>query len=109
MGISRTIQFHAGSIPAWSVISAHLCANGEPPTLRMIDNLPAFPDEVPPENWRELRLSTLAGMVTIRRAGTDSLQCVVWGNADSALLVSLDKIVSACAVAGNGTIRTDVS
>src|SRR3712207_8342677 len=29
----------------------------------------SFPDEVPPEGWRELRVGTPQGMVTLRREG----------------------------------------
>jgi len=35
--------------------------------LRMIDGELAFPDEVPPETWRELRVGTPQGMLTLRR------------------------------------------
>ena len=45
-------------------------------------------------------------MVTLRR-GTDSLTCVVWSNADSALLAARDRIAWACAAAGQGTVVTE--
>lgn len=106
MGIQRTVQFHAGSVPAWPAIHTELLSVGESPALRMIDNLPAFPDETPADDWRELRVSGEAGMVTLRRVGHDSLMCVVWGNADSRLLAFFEYVVSACVKAGNGTIVT---
>jgi hypothetical protein len=69
----------------------------------MIDGMPAFPDETPEEGWRELRVGVAAGMVTIRRAG-DSFNCIIWGNADAALLASRDRVAWACAEAGSGTV-----
>jgi hypothetical protein len=44
-------------------------------------------------------------MVTIRRDG-NSLRCIVWGNADPALLAARDRVAWACAVAGGGVIVT---
>jgi hypothetical protein len=69
----------------------------------MIDGLPAFPDEVPEGGWRELRLGSAAGMVTLRRSDP-LLSVIVWGNADAALLAVRDRIAWACAAAGSGTI-----
>jgi len=67
--------------------------------------LPAFPDEEPSAEWRELRVGTGAGMVTVRRA-PGVLTCVVWGNADPALNAAFAKVIWACAAAGGGTIDT---
>lgn len=69
----------------------------------MIDGLPAFPDEEPPGDWRELRVATDAGMVTISR-GERTLTCVVWGNADAALNLAMAKVLWACASAAGGRI-----
>ncbi len=55
-----------------------------PLALKMIDNLPAFPDEQPEEGWKELRVSSANGMMTLRRT-RNSLDCIVWGNADGNL------------------------
>jgi hypothetical protein len=71
----------------------------------MIDGLPAFPDETPAEDWRELRVGFAAGMVTLRR-GTDSLICVVWSSAGPALLAARDQLAWACAAAGQGIVGT---
>jgi hypothetical protein len=71
----------------------------------MIDGLPAFPDESPADGWCELRIGFADGMVTLRR-GSDSLTCVVWSNADAALSATLDRVVWACAAAGEGLIGT---
>ena len=71
----------------------------------MIDGLPAFPNEIPDPCWKELRVATAAGMVTIRRE-PGTLACVVWGNADPALTAAWRRVVWACAAAGEGTIET---
>src|SRR5262245_13611613 len=106
MGLDCTIRFPAGSVPAWDAIKTQLARLGEPATLRMIDGLPAFPDESPEAGWRELRIGAAAGMITVRREA-DALTCVVWSNADSALLAARDRVAWACAVAGQGTVVTE--
>ncbi|MFO0821616.1 MAG: hypothetical protein U0792_00485 [Gemmataceae bacterium] len=73
----------------------------------MIDGLPAFPDETPAEDWKEVRVGTAAGMVTIRRAPR-SLTCVIWGNADPALNAAWAKVIWACAAAGDGHIEPEL-
>jgi hypothetical protein len=102
MGLDRVVQFSAG-VPAWAAIKAQLARVGEAAPLRMIDGLPAFPDESPDETWRELRVGCAAGMVTLRRA-SDSITCVVWSNADAALLAARDRVAWACCAAGPGSI-----
>jgi hypothetical protein len=103
MGLDRTIRFASEETPTWNVIRAQLARVAEPASLRMIDGLPAFPDEAPELGWKELRIGTSAGMVTIRR-GPGQLSCVVWGNADSALTAAWMKVIWACASAGDGLI-----
>ncbi|MCE9562196.1 MAG: hypothetical protein K8U57_09095 [Planctomycetes bacterium] len=105
MGLDRTIRFPTAETPAWEAIRAQLVRVGETGQLRMIDGLPAFPDEDPAENWKELRVGTAAGMVTIRR-GAGVLMCVVWGNADPAMNAAWAKVIWACATAGTGVIDT---
>ena len=46
----------------------------------MIDGELAFPDETPADAWRELRVGTPQGMVTVRR-DRDQVVLVTWGNA----------------------------
>lgn len=105
MGMDRTIRFSTTETPTWDAVRAQLRRVGEDGTLRMIDGLPAFPDEAPDPAWRELRVGTAAGMVTLRRRA-DALNCVVWGNADSALMAAWHKVIWACAAAGPGTVET---
>jgi hypothetical protein len=104
MGLDRTIRFPTDP-PPWDAIRNQLARVGEAAPLRMIDNLPAFPDESPEPDWQELRVGFAAGMVTIRRTSA-TLTCVVWGNADDALRAAWDHLTWACAAAGNGTIET---
>ena len=99
MGIQRVITFPSGTTPGWPAIAAELAAGGEVPTLRMIDGLPAFPDETPDPSWSELRVSLSGGMVTLRRHA-DTIQCVVWGNDDPALRSALELTTRAIASAG---------
>ena len=105
MGLDVTVRFPAGSVPAWDAIRGQLARVGEPAPLRMIDGLPAFPDESPDAGWRELRVGVASGMVTLRRSG-DAITCVVWSNADAALLAGRDRVAWACAAAGDGSVVT---
>ena len=106
MGQDRTVRFRAGHVPAWDAIKQRLFRVGEPGTLRMIDGLPAFPDETPEPGWNEVRVAAGGPKLTVRR-GSDSLACVVWGNADAALLASWNNFVWACAAAGEGVVLTE--
>jgi hypothetical protein len=105
MGLDRAIRFPTGSVPTWGAIRGQLARVGESAPLRMIDGLPAFPDESPEAGWRELRIGFAAGMVTLRRTD-DALTCVIWSNADAALLAVMDRVAWACAAAGEGLVRT---
>jgi hypothetical protein len=71
----------------------------------MIDGELSFPDEQPPEGWRELRLGTPLGMATVRRE-KDQLIFVTWGNADASLLQAWNALTWAFAEAGDGQIQS---
>lgn len=103
MGAERVIRFRAGTSPGWPEIAAKLAASGESPVLRMIDGLPAFPDEVPDLAWKELRVGLAGGMVTLRR-DADTIRCVIWGTGDPGLMAALDRSVQAIASAGGGLL-----
>lgn len=103
MGAQRTIRFPAGRSPDWPAVAARLAEIGKPAVLRMIDDLPAFPDEVPDSEWRELRIGLPGGMVTLRRT-PDGFAVVTWGDRDLALSESWDDLCWAAAAAGGGTI-----
>ena len=97
MGQERVVPFE-GEPPSWEAIRTMLSKAGFDATLRMIDGLPAFPDETPEANWKELRIGFASGMVTLRR-GPNQFTCVVWGNADAELVASCNALAEACATA----------
>jgi hypothetical protein len=105
MGLERTVTCPNG-VPGWDAIKALLGRVGERGQIRMIDNLPAFPDETPEPGWRELRVAAGGAMVTIRAQG-DVLTCVVWSNADPELLAARDRIAWACAEAAGGLVHAE--
>lgn len=105
MGREYVVRFPGGSDPSWEAIRDRLAGSGEPVTLRMIDGLPAFPDESPPPDWRELRLGGAAGMVTVRRE-PGRLTCVIWGTDDPGLQRFWERVTWACAEASAGTVDT---
>ena len=102
MGVQRVVTFSAGE-PTWQAVAAKLAEAGESPPIRMIDGLPAFPDEQPEDGWRELRLGFAAGMVTVAR-GPGGWRFTVWGTDDPALLRAQELTASAAATAGVGTV-----
>ena len=105
MGMDQTVAFAGGTVPAWPAVAELLSRSGFPVQMRMIDGQLAFPDEVPPEPWGELRVGTPQGMVTLRR-GPDHVVCVTWGNADRGLRETWNALAWALAEAGGGRVRT---
>jgi len=99
MGMEQTVSFAGKPIPAYSAVRDFLGQRGFPLQMGMIDGQLAFPDELPTESWRELRLRTPQGMVTVRRDG-DRLVFVTWGNADAAMLQAWNGLVWAFAEVG---------
>jgi hypothetical protein len=103
MGMDQQVTFAAGSPPSWEAIRGLLGERGFPPRLLMIDGELALPDETPAEAWRELRVGTPQGMVTLRR-GDGGVRVVTWGNADAALRQAWNAVTWACAEAGGGQV-----
>lgn len=106
MGMQRTVRYTPGGVPGWDAVRAQLERVGVTAALKMIDGLPAFPDEVPEPGWTELRVGTHGGMVTIR-AAADALACVIWGNATDQFRRDWDAVCWACAAAGDGRIESE--
>jgi hypothetical protein len=104
MGLQQTVRFRDEATPSWEAVRDQLARVGEVGHLRMIDGLPAFPDERPPDDWTELRVGTSGGMVTVRR-GPGTLTCVIWGTSDDALRTAWAKLTWACAEAGGGVVE----
>ncbi len=105
MGMERVVTFAGGAVPAWEHVAELLAGAGFPAQMRMIDGQLAFPDETPPDDWRELRLGTSQGMVTLRREA-ERIVCVTWGNADAAMLQAWNALAWAVAGAGGGQVET---
>ncbi len=105
MGMEQRVQFQGGSIPTWQAVRDLLVRHGYPVQLRMIDGELSLPDEIPPLPWRELRVGTPQGMITLRRQN-DAVVCVTWGNADISLRQAWNALTWALAATGNGTIET---
>lgn len=105
MGMERRILY-AEQPPRWEQIASALAERQYPVEMRMIDGELAFPDEMPPESWQELRVGTPQGMITLRREG-EALTVVTWGNADTSMQQAWNALTWACAQAGGGRIETD--
>lgn len=105
MGMEQVVMFSTRPVPPWPAVRDLLARHGLPVQVRMIDGELAFPDELPPETWRELRLGATPGMVTARR-DADRVALVIWGNAEGALLQVWNALTWAFAEAGDGRIAT---
>jgi hypothetical protein len=89
--------------PTWSAIRTRIESAGGTVQMRMIDGMPAFPDEEPAVDWRELRVSLGTGMLTLRRE-PGRMRVIVWGNADEALKRDQQTLAQACADVGGGFV-----
>jgi hypothetical protein len=82
MGLEIVVP-RAGSC-SLSVVVERLAAVGLPSLVAMVDNVLQAPGAAPPAEWRDARLRTPAGVVTLRRTPT-GVAVVVFGNAAPAL------------------------
>ena len=105
MGMEQSVSFAGRSVPSYVGVRDFLGQRGFLLQMGMIDGQLAFPDELPDENWRELRLRTSQGMVTVRRE-SERLAFVTWGNADAAMVQAWNALVWAFAEVGAGRIET---
>jgi hypothetical protein len=102
--MDQTITFAA--VPLWTDVRDLLARSGLVVQMRMIDGQLAFPDEEPPQTWRELRVAVAeGGMVTVRREA-EGVRCVTWGNADAAARHAWNALAWALAEAGSGQVQT---
>jgi hypothetical protein len=74
---------------------AVLTSLGDGYALAMIDGALVLPTAEPPPGWRELRLRTPAGMVTLVRRPPDRIAIVVFGNAGPELVAVQQAIAKA--------------
>lgn len=103
MGMEQFVKFPA-SPPAWPAVRDMLVSRGHLFQIVMIDGELAFPDEQPPETWRELRLRGTHGMVTVRR-DAHRLAFVIWGNADAGLVEERNALARVFAECGGGEVE----
>ena len=104
MGLTLEIRYPSNAAPGWEAIVSRLKSAGESPQLRMIDGLPAFPDEIPDSGWKELRVSFSGQMITLRRTAQGDA-CISWGVADPAITRAWNRLAWACAAAGDGIVH----
>ncbi len=95
MGMEKLVPFTTVA-PSWENIQREASKAGVALTVRMIDNLPAFPDEIPEPGWKELRVASAEGMMSLRQQ-PGVLAVIVWGNADQALQRDWAIVADACA------------
>ena len=105
MGMDQKVFFPSEKTSTWPQVADLLAERKFPVQMRMIDGELAFPDETPPETWRELRVGTAHGMITLRREA-DGIALVVWGNADANMRQEWNALTWALAHLTGGTIRT---
>ena len=105
MGMDQKVIFPTEITPSWEQLSQLLAARDFPIQMRMIDGELAFPDESPPDAWRELRVAASAGMITLRRE-PDGITLVIWGNADDKMRQAWNALTWGLAKLTNGTVRT---
>jgi hypothetical protein len=106
MGMDQKVTFDSAAPFTWPVLRDRLTGCGMELQMRMIDGELAFPDEEPPDGWRELRLGTPAGMVTLRRE-PDGVRLVIWGNADPLLRQVWNSVTLAVAAVSKGRVETE--
>lgn len=91
MGVERVVSVASFSFPR---LIAALQARGVSAELAMLDGRLVLPETAIPAGWRELRVRTAAGMVTLaQRPG--AVAVVVFGNADAALQRAQGEIAAA--------------
>src|SRR5262245_61861514 len=87
-----TVVTGARPLPeVWAALSAE---GGMTCQIVMVDGQLVGPQRPPPAAWNEIRLRVPAGVVTLRKTGTD-VAVVVFGNAGEDLVRARDEIARA--------------
>jgi hypothetical protein len=94
MGLERVIATQG--VPSLAKLLERLAAAGVASSLMMVDNALVSPKLPPPSEWRDVRLKTPAGAVTLKRRA-DGVAVIVFGNADPALLAAQTAVADALA------------
>jgi hypothetical protein len=90
VGLSKLVPVRG--LPALAELLANLERAGLPSSLIMVDNQLVSPKIPPPSTWRDVRLKTPAGTVTLKR-DPSGVTVTIFGNADPALVAAQDTIV----------------
>jgi hypothetical protein len=93
MGMELAVQRAAESVSIRAVLAA-LAQAGMVCTIMMVDGQLVMPGSEPAAGWRDLRLRTPSGMVTVARRPT-GLAVVVFGNADAGLQEAQRRVAEA--------------
>jgi precorrin isomerase len=93
MGLEHVVP---GDPPPLIEVLARLAADGVAAMIAMVDGQLVMPTAAPPATWREVRLRTPAGTITLARRPTGTA-IVVFGNADPALVAAQQAIARALA------------
>jgi len=95
MGLEVLVRSPSESISLRAALK-RLAEGGFPTTILMVDGALVMPSAPPPEAWREVRVKTTAGTVTLsRRPG--GVAVLVFGNADVALREAQERVAEALA------------
>jgi hypothetical protein len=103
MGMDRKVTIPPDASPTWGRLADFLAERQFPVKTMMIDGELSLPDERPPDGWRELRVGTPLGMVTLRRV-VDGVRLVTWGNAEGPLRQAWNALTWALAEVFGGVI-----
>ena len=93
MGMELAVQRSADGVSIRGVLEV-LSRGGMVCTVMMVDGQLVMPGSEPPAGWRDVRLRTPSGMVTVTRKPT-GLSVVVFGNADAALQEAQRRVAEA--------------
>ena len=93
MGLSISVPV-TGEAPLHGLI-ATLAAAGHTCSVMMVDGQLCAPTAPPPGAWREARLRTPAGTVTLKRPAPAAVEIVVFGNATPALTAMQQAVATA--------------
>jgi hypothetical protein len=89
MGLTHSVAVRQP--PDLAALLEALTRAGLPSVPMMIDNQLVAPNAPPPARWRDVRLKTPAGTLTLKLDGS-TVHLVVFGNADAGLLAARDTI-----------------
>src|SRR5690242_7990675 len=93
MGLEEAVAKSPAEVSLRSLLE-RLASGGLPTTIIMVDGALVPPSAPPPSTWREVRLRTPAGMVTLASRG-GAIAVTVFGNADAALRDAQRKVAEA--------------